>query len=50
MLPPNPSTKHKRILARRFTLVSKTADQAGEALEESEDMLARLAATCGPSR
>ena len=44
MLPPNPSGKHKRILARLFTLVSKTADQASEALEKSEDMLAKLAA------
>ena len=44
MLPPNPSAKHKRILARLFTLVSKTADQASEVLEKSEDMLARLAA------
>jgi hypothetical protein len=44
MLPPNPSAKHKQILARLFTLVSKTADQAGEALEKSEDLLAQLAA------
>jgi hypothetical protein len=39
MLPPNPSAKHKRILARLYRLVNKTAGQAGEALERSEDML-----------
>ena len=42
MLPPNPSAKHKRILARLFTLVSKTAAQASQVLEESEDMLAQI--------
>ena len=44
MLPPNPSVKHKRILARLITLVGKTASQASEALEESEDMIAQHAA------
>jgi len=44
MLPPAPTAKHKRILARLFTLVTKTADQATEALEKSEDMLAQLTA------
>ena len=44
MLPPKPSVKHKRILDRLITLVSKTAGQASEALEESEDMLAQHAA------
>jgi len=44
MLPPNPSAKHKRILDRLYTLVSQTAHQASEALEESEDMLAQLSA------
>jgi hypothetical protein len=44
MLPPYPSGKHKRILARLFTLVTKTADQASQALEKSEDMIAQLAA------
>jgi hypothetical protein len=44
MLPPNPTAKHKRILARLCTLVSKTADQASEALEKSEDMLAQRSA------
>jgi hypothetical protein len=44
MLPPNPSAKHKQILARLYTLVAKTASQASEALEKSEDMLAKLAA------
>ena len=32
MLPPNPSARHKRILARLYTLISKTANQAGGAL------------------
>ena len=44
MLPPTPSVKHKRTLDRLITLVSKTAHQASEALEESEDMIARHAA------
>src|SRR5262245_63279366 len=44
MLPPKPSAKDKRILARLYTLVTKTADQATEALEKSEDMLAQLSA------
>jgi len=44
MLPPNPSVKHKRILDRLITLVSKTAGQASAALEESEDMIAQHAA------
>jgi hypothetical protein len=44
MLPPTPSAKQKRILARLCTLVSKTATQASEALEKSEDMLAQRAA------
>ena len=44
MLPPNPSAKRKRILARLCTLVTKTASQASEALEKSEDMMARLSA------
>jgi hypothetical protein len=38
------SAIHKRILARLYTLVTKTADQASQALEKSEDMLAKLAA------
>ena len=41
MLPPYPSGKHKRILARLFTLVTKTADQASQALEKAR--------TCSPS-
>jgi hypothetical protein len=44
MLPPKPSVKHKRILDRLITLVGTTADQAGEALEKSEDMIAQHAA------
>jgi|KBSSwiStaDraftv2_1062776.scaffolds.fasta_scaffold2317260_1 hypothetical protein len=44
MLPPTPRGKDKRTLARLYTLVTKTADQASQALEKSEDMLAQLAA------
>lgn len=44
MLPPTPSAKHKRTLARLYTLVSQTANQAGWVLEKSEDMLAQLSA------
>jgi hypothetical protein len=44
MLPAIPSARHKRILARLYTLVSETANQAGCALEKSEDMIAQLSA------
>jgi hypothetical protein len=44
MLPPTPSTKHRRILARLYTLVSQTANRAGWALEKSEDMIAQISA------
>jgi hypothetical protein len=39
MLPPTPSAKHNRILARLSTLVSKTASQACAALERSEELV-----------
>ena len=44
MLPAPPSAKHKRPLARRYTLVSQTANRAGWALEKREDMIAQLSA------
>ena len=44
MLPATSSAKHKRILARLYTLVSQTANRAGWALEKSEDMVAQFSA------
>jgi hypothetical protein len=44
MLPPTPSAKRKRILARLTTLVSKTCSKACAALERVEELVALHAA------
>ena len=43
-LPPSPTGKHKRTLARLFTLVAKTSGRAQGALERSEELVALIAA------
>jgi hypothetical protein len=43
-LPPFPSGKYKRTLARLFTLVGKTSSRACAALERSEELVALRAA------
>jgi hypothetical protein len=44
MLPPSPSGKYKRTLARLYTLVGKTAGRASAALERGEELVALHAA------
>jgi hypothetical protein len=39
-LPPSPKGKHKRTLARLFTLVGKTSSRACAALERGEELVA----------
>lgn len=43
-LPPSPTGKHKRTLARLFTLVGKTSGRAQSALERGEELVAQIAA------
>ena len=38
-LPPSPTGKHKRTLARLFTLVGKTSSRACAALERGEELV-----------
>ena len=44
MLATNPPGKQRRIFVRIYTLVRKTARQAGEALDKSEHLVAQLSA------
>lgn len=44
MLPSTPSGKYKRILARLYTLVGKTAGRASAALERGEELVSLSAA------
>ncbi len=39
MLPPGPSGRHKRTLARLYTLVGRTAGQANAVLELGEELV-----------
>src|SRR5882672_1360622 len=43
-LPPIPRGRHKRTLARLYTLVGKTSGRAQGALEHGEELVAQIAA------
>ena len=43
-LPVTPTGKHKRTLARLYTLVAKTSGRAQGALERGEELVAQIAA------